>query len=91
MSSGLTLFVRFGALAFGVLAITLAGLALLLRSEPAVPPAPPPPAKAADPLSTSLIRCQALGEAGAADTACLEAWAESRRRFLGQPAGARSR
>lgn len=36
-----------------------------------------------DPLRAELTRCQALGEAGARDAACLAAWAESRRRFLG--------
>ncbi len=35
-----------------------------------------------DPLRAELVRCQALGPAGAADAACLAAWAESRRRFL---------
>jgi conjugative transfer region protein TrbK len=36
----------------------------------------------ADPLRGELIRCQALGEAGTRDPACLRAWAENRRRFL---------
>ena len=35
-----------------------------------------------DPLAAEFARCQALGEAGANDTACLAAWAENRRRFL---------
>lgn len=87
----MSLFVRFGALAFAILAITLAGLALLLRPDPAPPLPAPTSAKAIAPLQAELIRCQALGEAGSGDTACLEVWAESRRRFLGQPAGARSR
>lgn len=91
MSPDMTLFVRFGALAFAILAITLGGLQLLQRPEPAPLPAAPPPARAADVLHTELTRCQALGEAGAGDSACLEAWAESRRSFLGLPAGARSR
>lgn len=37
---------------------------------------------AADPLQAEFARCQALGEAGAHDPACLAAWAENRRRFL---------
>lgn len=84
-------FVRFGTLAFAILAITLGGLQLLQGPELASSPPAPRPAKAADPLNAELLRCQALGEAGAGDPACLEAWAESRRRFLGHPAGARSR
>src|SRR3546814_11294166 len=35
-----------------------------------------------DPLRDELIRCQALGEAGPRDPACLRAWAENRNRFL---------
>lgn len=37
-----------------------------------------------DPLDTELSRCSRLGEAGSRDTSCLKAWAENRRRFLGQ-------
>ncbi len=91
MSPDLTLFVRFSALAFAVLAIILGGLQLLHRPEPAPPPPAPVLAKAEDPLSAELIRCQALGEAGAGDPACLATWAESRRRFLGQSAAPGSR
>lgn len=46
---------------------------------------PPPAARPADPLKVELLRCQALGQAGAVDPGCLKAWAESRRRFLGGP------
>ena len=35
-----------------------------------------------DPLLAEFRRCQALGDAGAHDAACLAAWAENRRRFL---------
>lgn len=38
-----------------------------------------------DPLRAELARCGSIGEAGARDTSCLRAWAENRRRFLGQP------
>ncbi|MFA6968591.1 putative entry exclusion protein TrbK-alt [Bosea sp. (in: a-proteobacteria)] len=38
-----------------------------------------------DPLDTELARCSGIGEAGGRDPACLKAWADSRRRFLGQP------
>ena len=37
-----------------------------------------------DPLDTELSRCSQLGEAGSRDASCLRAWAENRRRFLGQ-------
>ena len=44
---------------------------------------------AVDPLRAELSRCQRLGQAGASDPACLAAWDENRRRFLGQPVTAR--
>lgn len=34
------------------------------------------------PMQAALQRCQALGEAAVRDTACLDVWAENRRRFL---------
>jgi conjugative transfer region protein TrbK len=36
----------------------------------------------ADPVTDAMARCQTLGEAGARDQACLDAWAQNRRRFL---------
>ena len=36
----------------------------------------------ADPVTAEIARCQTLGEAGARDQACLDAWAQNRRRFL---------
>lgn len=42
------------------------------------------PVSKRDPLDTELSRCSRLGEAGSRDTSCLKAWAENRRRFLGQ-------
>ncbi len=36
----------------------------------------------ADPVTAEMARCQTLGEAGARDQACLDAWAQNRRRFL---------
>lgn len=38
----------------------------------------------ADPLRETMVRCQGLGEAATRDSDCLAAWAENRRRFLGQ-------
>lgn len=40
------------------------------------------PAVASDPLSTELLRCQALAAEAKDDAACEAAWAESRRRFF---------
>jgi len=36
----------------------------------------------ADPVTAEIARCQTLGEAGARDQACLDAWAQNRHRFL---------
>ena len=35
-----------------------------------------------NPLQAALQRCQGLGEAAIRDAACLDIWAENRRRFL---------
>lgn len=43
-----------------------------------------------DPLDAELSRCSGIGDAGGRDQACLKAWANNRRRFLGQPAPAAS-
>jgi conjugative transfer region protein TrbK len=43
-----------------------------------------------DPLDAELVRCSGIGEAGPRDPSCLRAWADNRRRFLGQPAPAPS-
>ncbi|MER8788342.1 putative entry exclusion protein TrbK-alt [Mesorhizobium sp. M0983] len=37
-----------------------------------------------DPLASELRRCSGIGEAGPRDPSCVKAWADSRRRFLGQ-------
>ena len=42
------------------------------------------PISARDPLDAELLRCSQIGEAGARYPGCFKAWAESRRRFLGQ-------
>lgn len=81
MDTSLTL--RFAAVGFVVLAILATALQLREPPTPAPMLAPSRPATAADPLREELLRCQARGEAGASDAACLAVWAESRRRFLG--------
>lgn len=40
------------------------------------------PAATSDPLSTELLRCQALATQAKDDAACEAAWAENRRRFF---------
>jgi conjugative transfer region protein TrbK len=44
---------------------------------------PPPPANSQpNPQQSEVLRCQSLGEAAAKDAACLDLWADTRRRFL---------
>lgn len=43
----------------------------------------PQTAASADPLMAQIIRCSALGEPALREQACLDAWTEHRRRFLG--------
>ena len=66
--------------------IVLAALATWMAGKDDRPfDAAPAPvvAPSADPLVAEMRHCQALGEAGGHDPACLAAWAENRRRFLG--------
>ena len=75
---------RIGAIAFAGIAVTLAAVGL--RDDPqgtaeVTAPAFVPPEKTS--LRSALLRCQALGQAGAGDPGCLRVWAENRRRFLG--------
>ena len=72
---------RLGAVAFGTMAI-LATVIEFSREENEPSPQSTAPDTAADSLRGELVRCQLLGEAGIRDTACLHAWAESRRRFI---------
>ena len=75
---------RIGAVTFVTLAIT-AGMIEYTRNDGAPELAAPRPwvePQATSPLQTELRRCQALGEVGPRDAACLKAWAENRRRFL---------
>ena len=72
---------RLGAVAFWTVAI-LATVIELGREEDGPSLQSTAPNVAADSLRSELIRCQLIGEAGIRDTACLRAWAESRRRFI---------
>lgn len=77
------LLARIGAIAFVAIAITMTAIELRGDNTPP-PPAPAAEARApqVDPLRAALIRCQAIGQAGAGDAECLRTWAENRRRFL---------
>lgn len=81
---------RIGAIVFVSVAMTAAVIEMARRDAPA--PNRPAPAigvetPRTDPLRESLIRCQGIGEAATRDPDCLAAWAENRRRFLGQTEG----
>lgn len=82
------------ALTFRLAAIGFALLALLVAAQQTRhgEPLPAPVAtatatvtatSAVDPARAELERCQGLGEAGAHEPACLRAWSDQRRRFLG--------
>ena len=77
------LLARIGAIGFVTFAITATAIELSRKDEP---PLYRSVAAAAgtgvDPLKIELRRCQQLGEAGTRDPACLQAWADSRDRFL---------
>ena len=79
--------VRFGALAFAVLAIVLAAVQLdrgTGRDGSAVSALTiGPKVDAVDPLAAELARCRALTDPAAIDEACRRAWAERRARFFG--------
>lgn len=78
------LFARIGAGAFVAIAITMA--VLELREEPAPPPSAAIAAahEAGDHAKATLAYCAALGLEAASVDICTAAWAEERRRFLGQ-------
>ncbi len=77
------LLARIGAIAFVAVAIT--ATALDMRESPKPPSAVEVMTVMepdGDPLPAILRDCASLGEAGAHDRQCLDAWAENRRRFL---------
>jgi conjugative transfer region protein TrbK len=77
---------RIGAIVFVAVAIIATAIEVNRKDETPEPlAAPSRPAAARDPLDDELLRCSQIGEAGARDPACLQAWAASRRRFLGEP------
>jgi conjugative transfer region protein TrbK len=79
--------VRIGAIGFAATVVTVSMVDAYTaspdrRSDDMTQVAAPP---ADDPLLAELLRCQAIGQAGATDAACLGAWAANRRRFFLQP------
>ncbi len=78
--------VRLGAVVFIAVAIVAAAIELKRPDDRQDDfAAQPRSIQKRDPLDVELARCSRLGEAGSRDPACLKAWAENRRRFLGQP------
>lgn len=74
---------RLGAVVFVAVAITATAIEMSRKEEaPEAWPRGRAAVTTADPLRDELIRCQALGEAGPRDPACLRAWAANRNRFL---------
>jgi conjugative transfer region protein TrbK len=79
------------ALAALVIGVLLAAALAVVREDGAPDGAPSAvstgeiPPKLIDPLRASLAHCAAAGEAALSDEACLAAWTEHRRRFLGLP------
>lgn len=72
---------RLIAAAFLMLAVVVAIIELGRDGEDARPSLPTQ-SETPDPLQSELQRCQSLGEAAVRDAACLDVWAENRRRFL---------
>lgn len=77
------LFARIGAIAFVAVAITMT--ALELREEPrsAEPEVITVFEPDSDPRPGVLRQCAVIGEAATSTRICIDAWAEKRRRFLG--------
>ncbi|MBX9858551.1 MAG: putative entry exclusion protein TrbK-alt [Sphingomonas sp.] len=77
---------RIGAVGFVALAITATAIDMN-RSDPLPDSAlsKQPSIVRHDPLDEQLTLCSQTGAVGASDPQCLKAWADNRRRFLGQP------
>ncbi|MBN9506901.1 MAG: putative entry exclusion protein TrbK-alt [Altererythrobacter sp.] len=82
------LLARIGAVIFIAIAITMTAIEMSRAPEPAreAPAVVADPSGTIDPLLIELRRCQSVGASGASDPDCLRAWAENRRRFLGDSA-----
>ncbi|AZO41395.1 hypothetical protein EJ076_09745 [Mesorhizobium sp. M7D.F.Ca.US.005.01.1.1] len=83
------IFARIGAVVFMAIALTVTVIEMSTKDdEPDAPAMRDRSIASQDPLASELRRCSRIGEAGPRDPGCLKAWAESRRRFLGQQAPA---
>ncbi|MBP8234746.1 MAG: putative entry exclusion protein TrbK-alt [Hyphomonadaceae bacterium] len=80
---------RIGAVVFVAIAVTATAIEMTRKDERQnSPTAQTRTVRERDPLGAELARCSAMGEAGPRDPSCLRAWAENRKRFLGQSAPA---
>ena len=80
---------RLGAVVFVAIAVTATAIEMTRKDERQnSPTAQTRTVMERDPLGAELARCSAMGEAGPRDPSCLRAWAENRKRFLGQSAPA---
>jgi conjugative transfer region protein TrbK len=85
------LLARLGAIVFVAFALTATAIEMVRwDDEPALPPRQHDRTSPNDPLRAGQRRCQGLGEAAARDSECLRIWAQTRERFLGAAAPARS-
>ena len=76
---------RIGAVVFIAVALTVAAIEMSSKDdEPDALAIRDRSIASQDPLASELRRCSEIGEAGPRDPVCLKAWADSRRRFLGQ-------
>jgi conjugative transfer region protein TrbK len=76
---------RIGAVVFVAVAITATAIEMTRHEvTPDSVATQARPVMARDPLNAELARCSGIGEAGGRDPSCLKAWADNRRRFLGQ-------
>jgi conjugative transfer region protein TrbK len=79
------LLARIGAVVFIAAALTVTAIEMSSKDdEPDALATRDRSIASQDPLAGELRRCSGIGEAGPRDPGCLKAWAESRRRFLGQ-------
>ena len=77
--------VRLGAVVFIAVALTVAAIEMSSKDdEPDALATRDRSIASQDPLASELRGCSGIGEAGPRDPGCLKAWADSRRRFLGQ-------
>lgn len=77
------LFVRIGAGAFVIVALTLSVLGLREERPAPLSDVMTVPEPDGDPLSGQLRACAAMGDVALSSPDCRAAWAEKRRRFLG--------